>query len=113
MSSNLKALHDAIAQTAVDHQCARVALLVLDARKRRERLPRVRLGGKLEAFRHDADHQRGAIVDANRAADERGIAVKSILPDAEREDHHRGRARLIVIGLEVAAEKGCTADQAE
>ena len=55
--------------------------------------PQVGVGRKAHAFRHDADDLGGAVVDFDRASQDRRIAAIAVLPDRVAQDHDRRGAR--------------------
>ncbi len=105
---------DAVAQPAEDIQGrAGIALLFQELRRVRERHPQVGAGGKLEAFRHHADHRCWQLVDLDGAAENGRITAVAVLPHAVSQDDHGRRARPIVLRKEIAADQRLLANQLE
>ena len=80
---------------------------------RRRRVGRLPAQGKIEAGRHDADHQAGVPVDRNGVADHGAVGVKPAHPQAVAENHDGGVRRLILFGKNVTSEHGRDAQDGE
>ena len=69
--------------------------------------------GKLEPLGHHANENGRPVVQANRAADDRGVAAVAADPETMRQNRRAGGAVEIVLRQKVAAEHGRCAQQPE
>src|SRR5207248_2404696 len=79
----------------------------------RHRRPHLRVLRKLETRWHHADNRLAITLDADRAADDGGVATEAIAPEIVGDDHDGTPARLFIAGAERAAELWSHAERVE